>query len=129
MLDQAKRSAILLLRENGHGTRRIAAMLGISRSAVRGIVESGSTEVPRLARPERAEPHRAEILELFASCKGNLVRVHEELVAAGATLSYQALTSFCRRHGIGHEAKPPAGSYHFEPGEEMQHDTSPRRAR
>ena len=125
MLDEVTRSAILRLRDEGHGTRRIARALGISRAAVRSVVERGSAEVPRLARTELAEAHRAEILELYHSCKGNLVRVHEELVAAGATLSYQALTAFCRRHGIGHEAKPPVGHYHFEPGEEMQHDTSP----
>jgi hypothetical protein len=42
--------------------------------------------------------------------------------------TYQALTAFCRRHGISHEAKQPAGRYHFEPGQEMQHDTSPQDA-
>lgn len=125
MLDEVTRSAILRLRDEGHGTRRIAKALGISRAAVRGVVERGSADVPRLARTELAEAHRAEILELYHSCKGNLVRVHEELIAGGATLSYQALTAFCRRHGIGHEAKPPVGRYHFEPGQEMQHDTSP----
>jgi hypothetical protein len=53
------------------------------------------------------------------------VRVHEELVASGATLSYPALTGFCRRQGIGQTPIVPAGQYHFEPGVEMQHDTSP----
>jgi hypothetical protein len=53
------------------------------------------------------------------------VRVHEELVAAGAELSYPALTAFCRRHGIGQAPPVASGRYHFEPGEEMQHDTSP----
>ena len=53
------------------------------------------------------------------------MRVHEELVAGGATLSYQALTGFCRRQGIGQTPIVPVGHYHFEPGEEMQHDTSP----
>jgi len=53
------------------------------------------------------------------------VRVHEELTASGAPLSYQALTAFCRRHGIGQAPPVAAGQYHFEPGEEMQHDTSP----
>jgi hypothetical protein len=55
------------------------------------------------------------------------VRVHEELQADGADLSYQALTAFCRRHGIGCEPKEAAGTYTFEPGEETQHDTSPHR--
>jgi transposase len=81
--------------------------------------------VPELQRPEKAEPYRQQILELFSNCKGNLVRVHEELLAGGAELSYQTLTAFCRRHGIGQSPIVPAGQYHFEPGEEMQHDTSP----
>ena len=53
------------------------------------------------------------------------MRVHEELLADGAALSYQALTAFCRRQGIGQEPIVPSGRYHFEPGVEMQHDTSP----
>jgi hypothetical protein len=81
--------------------------------------------VPEIQRPEKAEPHRQQILELFDQCKGNLVRVHEELLAGGAELSYAALTAFCRREGIGHAPAAPAGRYDFAPGEEMQHDTSP----
>jgi Mu transposase, C-terminal domain len=53
------------------------------------------------------------------------VRVHEELLAGGAKLSYAALTAFCRRHGIGQAPVVAAGRYEFEPGEEIQHDTSP----
>ncbi len=53
------------------------------------------------------------------------MRVHEELVISGAELSYPALTAFCRRHGIGQAPPVAVGQYHFEPGEEMQHDTSP----
>jgi transposase len=97
----------------------------ISRLTVRKVVGSNSPEVPGLERPEKAEPYRQQILELLKDCKGNLVRVHEELSASGAVVSYQALTSFCRRHGIGQAPIVPAGRYHFEPGEELQHDTSP----
>ena len=53
------------------------------------------------------------------------MRVHEELTAEGATLSYAALTAFCRRQGIGQKPVVPSGRYDFQPGEEMQHDTSP----
>ena len=53
------------------------------------------------------------------------MRVHEELTAGGAVLSYPALTGFCRRQGIGQTPIVAAGQYHFEPGVEMQHDTSP----
>jgi transposase len=107
--------------------RQIARALGISRPAVRKVIRSNSAEVPSILRLELAQPYRQRILELYASCNGNLVRVHEELVAEGAELSYQALTAFCRRHGIGQSEKKPAGQYHFGPGEEMQHDTSPHR--
>ncbi len=56
------------------------------------------------------------------------MRVHEELTASGVALSYAALTAYCRRHGIGQKPIVPAGSYHFEPGVELQHDTSPHTA-
>jgi hypothetical protein len=76
-------------------------------------------------RAQKAEPYRHQILEFFEQCEGNLVRVHEELLAGGAELSYAALTAFCRRHGIGYQPPEPAGRYDFAPGEELQHDTSP----
>jgi transposase len=127
MLDQSLRTAILELHKKGVSVRSISTALGVSRDAVGIVIESGSAEVPHLERPELAEPWRDEILAQYASCKGNLVRVHEEIRKQGAELSYQALTAFCRRHGIGHEPKEPAGRYDFAPGEEMQHDTSPHR--
>jgi len=46
-------------------------------------------------------------------------------VAQGADLSYQALTAFCRRHGITQPPQPASGHYEFVPGVELQHDTSP----
>ena len=125
MLDQSTRTTILKLLEAGHGTRAIAHVLGISRGAVKKVIGSRSATVPPLARAELGEPHRDRILELFERCRGNLVRVHEELLAGGAGLSYPALTAFCRRHGIGHEPLAPVGEYCFAPGQEMQHDTSP----
>jgi transposase len=119
---------ILELHGQGMKFRQIAKALRISRQAVRKVIRSNSSEVPSIPRSERAQPHRQRLLELYASCSGNLVRVHEDLVAEGAELSYQALTAFCRRHGIGQVEKKPAGQYDFEPGEEMQHDTSPHYA-
>jgi hypothetical protein len=92
---------------------------------VRKILRSNSNNVPEIRRPEKAEPWRQQILDLLASCKGNLVRVHEELQVSGAAMSYQALTAFCRRQGIGQTPVVASGQYHFEPGVEMQHDTSP----
>jgi hypothetical protein len=50
--------------------------------------------VPRLDRTETAEPYRDEIIELLQPCGGNLVRVHEELIAKDVAISYPALTAF-----------------------------------
>lgn len=128
MLSKRQRAAILELHAQAIPRRQIAATLGISRQSVRKVLRSQSSELPILNRPEKAEPYRQHILEQFALCKGNLVRVHEELLAAGATLSYPALTAFCRRHGIGQTPKTASGQYEFAPGEETQHDTSPHEA-
>jgi transposase len=127
MLNDHQRVAVLELAKKGLGSRRIARALKVSRSAVREILANGESNVPKIIRQEKAEPYRDGIVELYASCRGNLVRVHEELIASGAKLSYQALTAFCRRHEIGRTPKLPAGRYDFKPGEEMQHDTSPFR--
>jgi len=125
MLSQSQRATILELHAKGRNKREIAKLLNLSRQSVRKVLQANSIAVPKIEREEKAAPYRQQILELLHTCKGNLVRVHEELLAAGATLSYQALTAFCRRQGIGQESIAPAGRYHFEPGVEMQHDTSP----
>jgi hypothetical protein len=128
MLDEDMRATILKLHAAGHGKRAIGRMLKISPRSVRKIIQRQNAEVPQLDREEKAEPYHDEIIRLLADCNGNLVRVHEEIQALGAELSYPALTAYCRRHQIGHEEKVPAGRYQFSPGEEMQHDTSPHDA-
>jgi transposase len=125
MLTQAQRSAILEMNAQRVSLRGIARVLKLSRQTIRHVLNSKSASVPEIQRAEKAEPHRQQILELLNACKGNLVRVHEELTASGAVLSYQALTAFCRRQDIGKAPVVPAGRYHFDPGVEMQHDTSP----
>ncbi len=124
MLSQAQRTAILELNAQQVSKREIARVMGVSRVAVRKVLRSNSTALPELHRTEKAESYRQQILELFDTCQGNFVRVHE-VVGAGAKLSYAALTSFCRRHGIGYAPPTPAGQYDFAPGQQMAHDTSP----
>jgi len=128
MLTQSQRAAILEMHRRGIGRRTIARLLQISRGVVKKVIQSESTQPPAILRPEKAEPYREEILDLVGRCRGNLVRVHEELTDLGAELSYPALTAFCRRHRIGHKPIVASGRYHFEPGQEMQHDTSPHQA-
>lgn len=125
MLKQSLRQTILELSEKGVAKRRIAQLLQVSRNTVATVIQSQTAQPPQIVRPETVEPYRDEVMALYSTCRGNLVRVHEELQAQGAEVSYSALTAFCRRHYIGTKPKEPAGRYHFEPGEEMQHDTSP----
>jgi len=119
------RQAILTLHDKGHGIGKIKRALGVSRNTVRRVLASGQVEVPAIVRAERGEEHEETIRALFVKCEGNLVRVHEELTASGVELAYSTLTGFCRRRAIGVVPKERAGRYHFEPGQEMQHDTSP----
>ena len=127
MLDQNLRNAILELHQKGVPKRRIARLLKIARNTVSKVIASQARRPSPILRFEKAEPYREEILELYKSCKGNLVRVHEELGAKGVELAYPTLTRFCRKSGIGVRPKKPVGRYHFEPGQEIQHDTSPHK--
>ena len=77
MLSQAQRTTILELSAQGVSQHEIARMLGISRLTLRKVVRSNSPAVPEISRAEKAEPYRPRILELFNTCKENLVRVHE----------------------------------------------------
>ncbi len=128
MLDKSTRIAILKMHQKGVGMRRIAKTLKISRTSVKKVILADNPDPPQILRPSKAEPHRQQILELYAECRGNLVRVWEELQAEKVEISYPALTAFCRRESIGRTPKVPSGRYHFAPGQEIQHDTSPHRA-
>jgi len=125
MLDLDTRRAILQLKALGHGVRAIARTLKISRNSVRAVLGTGVSEVPALERAQICEPHLDALRALYLDCRGNRVRVWEEARKQGIAISYTGLTAFLRRHGIGVKHKQPAGRYHFEPGQEMQHDTSP----
>jgi transposase len=125
MLDLYTRTAILRLKAQGHGMRAIAKSLGLSRNAVRDVVRSGQAEVPEIARDESLASALDLVRAFHDTCGGNLVRVAEKLADVGIEVGYSTLTAFCRRHEIGTKPKQVSGFYHFTPGEEMQHDTSP----
>lgn len=125
MLTRETRIAILELHARGKGIRPIAEAVGVSRVTVRDVLASGEPERPDMDRGSRLDAELERVRELYARCEGNLVRVHEELGAAGVQVAYATLTAFCRREKIGVVEKVPAGRYHFAPGAEMQHDTSP----
>lgn len=129
MHDEATRIAVLRLarRDPRPSNRAIANAVGISRESVDNILGSGESTVPPVERRSKLDPHLERIKELFVVCRSNLVRVQEKLDDEGIAVPYATLTAFCRRHGIGQKPKERAGQYHFDPGQEMQHDTSPHR--
>jgi len=129
MLDLAQRTTILQMHKSGISVRQIARLLKISRGAVRRVIRSQTREPPKIPKTQRAEAHHETILELYNQCQGNWVRVHEELLAQGVRIAYPTLTAFGRRHQIGTTPRRSAGRYFFNPGQEIQHDTSPHRAR
>lgn len=93
MLSESKCAAILELQKRGHRIRQIARALGASRTTVRSIIKNGAA---RVQRRNKADPYRAQIIELYSRCHGNLLQVHTNLVAQGAQFSYQTLTRFAR---------------------------------
>src|SRR6516225_4335523 len=92
--DEQTRAAVLALKDNGHGLRAIASSLGIGRNTVRRILRGGSTVRPRAERAETLSEHDARVRELFASCKGQRQRVHEELMREGIVVPYSTLTGY-----------------------------------
>lgn len=107
------------------GLREISRTLKVSRNTVRSVVKSGGAADS--ARESKYLEHLPVIKELFRECRGNAVRVQEELEGCqGIVIPYQTLTWLIRKNELGsRKSKKRAGEYVFEPGEEMQHDTSP----
>ncbi len=80
----------------------------------------------RRGKPHRLEPFVDVLRGLHAECRGNKVRVHQELKSRHDTVvPYTTLIRFCREHGIGREEPERVGRIETGPGEEAQHDTSP----
>lgn len=76
---------------------------------------------------ERDEDLLALIEPLFQRCRGNVMRLQELLSDEHhIEVAYSTLTRVVRQAGLRTPTRR-AGAYHFEPGQEMQHDTSPHR--
>lgn len=124
MITPACRQIILEMAEKDVGVRNIARTLKVSRNTVRKVLANADTPAP--AKESQYGKHLPIIKELFRECRGNMVRVQEELAARhDIIIPYQSLTWVIRKEGLGKTKKKRAGEYVFSPGEEMQHDTSP----
>jgi hypothetical protein len=83
----------------------------------------------KIHRATRYEYLRPLVREHFHFCKGNVVRIQQFLKETyGHDIPYSSLTRVVRDLELrGDKKKQRVGQYHFGPGEETQHDTSPHR--
>lgn len=103
-------------------------MLALSRNTVRRILRTAlPADGEQPDAPSCAPEMVTRIEDAYRRAGGNVVRV-AELIAEEHALNvpYSTLTRWVREAGL---REPPrrAGTYTFDPGEEMQHDTSPHR--
>ena len=118
------RNSVRVLKAQGQTLREISRLLKLSRNTVRRILRDGEAdEVPSCQQPQML----ARIEDAFARAHGNVARMQQLLVEENdLPVPYSTLTRWIREAGL---RRPPrrSGEYHFGPGEEMQHDTSPHR--
>jgi len=91
------------------------------------VLETAAVRPP-ISKESKYDQHIEQVRELFRDCQGNVVRIQEELAARyNVKIPYQSLTWLIRKYQVRVPVPKRAGRYHFEPGAEMQHDTSPHR--
>lgn len=119
------RASVLTLHQQGTSVREISRVLHLSRNTVRGILRE-PTPAPT-PEPAMAGLTQQRLSEVYARAKGNAVRM-AQILADEHNLHppYSTLTRWVREAEL---RQPPkrSGEYHFEPGQEMQHDTSPHK--
>lgn len=125
MISIELRNSVFTLQQQGNSLREIGRVLHLSRNTVRGVLRA-----PRgvVTSPEPLdEAMQQRLTDVYARAKGNAVRM-AQILAAEHNLHppYSTLTRWVRQAELRKPAKR-AGEYHFAPGQEMQHDTSPHK--
>jgi transposase len=124
MLNKEIRQTIVTLHQSGKCKREIARLLDISRNTVAEVLKKGA-DIPLKSMVQQGAEITPILRELFARCLGNAVRVQEVLKEEyGRDIAYSTLTRFIQNAELREPTKR-VGEYVFEPGKEMQHDTSP----
>lgn len=122
MTPTEKDTVIRALHAQGHSIREISRNLKIGRQAVRRCLRN----IPPKERPSKLREIDLELIrKLYRTCEGNVVRIHEILEETHKTeIGYSTLTRLVREARL-RDGKARVGKLKFEPGVEMQHDTSP----
>lgn len=124
MLTKERRQTIKDLHSCKKSNREIAKLLKVSRSTVKVVLEQG-VDIPPQTRKNKETEIYSILRELFTRCLGNGVRIKEVLDEEyGINIPYDTLKRYIRNAGLRAPIKR-VGEYCFEPGDEMQHDTSP----
>jgi len=125
MTPTAMRNSVITLHQQGASLREMSRLLGLSRNTVRRILREPAVCAARVGALDEATQKRLKAV--YERAKGNAVRMGQILAAEhDQWLPYSTLTRWVRQAEL---REPPkrSGEYHFAPGQEMQHDTSPHR--
>ncbi len=131
MIEREKRDAIYSLHKGGKSIRQIVRLLNVSRNTVREIIkQEGSKNMPDSTREDKIVIDEELLRRLHSECDGWIERVHQKLdEEEGITIGYSTLTRVMREMGLeGRKSKKKrmrCARVPDNPGEEMQHDTSP----
>lgn len=121
-----KRQTIITLHQLGKSCRHISKLLSISRNTVNKILSEGA-EPPKQERHNKTNDLTPIIKTVFERVNGNVVRVQEILKSDyDQDIAYSTLTRMTREINL-RKAPERFGEYVYEPGIEMQHDTSPHK--
>lgn len=124
MIDPGKRNAIYQLHLEGMSQREISRLMGVSRKAVRRIIDQRGQFV-REDRKDKIHIDRELLERLYRECNGWGERIHEKLKEEEQiSIGYSTLTRMLRELGIGQAKSTRCDRVPDEPGAEMQHDTT-----
>ena len=119
------RQSVQTLQQQNVSLREISRVLKLSRNTVRRILREPNRVDASAAGLDEGE--RKRLGEVYARAQGNAVRMGQILEQEdGKQVAYSTLTRWVRDADLRTNVKR-SGEYHFEPGQEMQHDTSPHK--